>query len=71
MDAYLPCFNERYRVLGEKRKGGAGMSWNYRQPKRSDFDTLEEYESALAAYERAEDDYVDQYVEEYLISKYF
>ena len=47
------------------------MSWNYRQPKRSDFDTLEEYESALAAYERAEDDYVDQYVEEYLISKYF
>lgn len=55
---------------GHKEEGG-GMSWNYRQPKRSDFDTLEEYESALAAYERAEDDYADQYVEEYLISKYF
>lgn len=41
------------------------MSWNYRLPKRSDFDTLEEYESALACYEDAEDNYADQCMEEY------
>ena len=39
------------------------MSWRYREPKRSDFDTEEEYESAKYAYECAEDMYAEEYLE--------
>ena len=39
------------------------MSWRYREPKRSDFDTEEEYESAKSAYECAEDMYAEEYLE--------
>lgn len=35
------------------------MSWRYREPIRSDFDTDEEYEAELATYESALDDYCD------------
>lgn len=35
------------------------MSWRYREPVRSDFDTDEEYEAELATYESALDDYCD------------
>lgn len=33
------------------------MSWRYKEPQRSDFDTDEEYEEAFDAYENALDDY--------------
>ena len=39
------------------------MSWKYRKPLRSDFDTEEEYEDALAAYESEVDDYISWYEE--------
>ena len=37
------------------------MSWRYREPMRSDFETEEEYESAKSAYEFAEDMYAEEY----------
>lgn len=40
------------------------MSWNYKEPSREDYDTDEEYESALRFYDDAENDYIDRYVEE-------
>lgn len=40
------------------------MAWKYREPSRSDFDTEEEYESNLAAYESALDDYCDRCIED-------
>lgn len=39
------------------------MSWRYREPIRSDYDTQEEYESALSAYEDALDSYCEEYIE--------
>ena len=39
------------------------MSWMYREPMRSEFDTDEEYESAKSAYECAEDMYAEEYLE--------
>lgn len=33
------------------------MKWRYKEPLPSDYETEEEYEEALAAYERALDDY--------------
>jgi hypothetical protein len=36
------------------------MSWKYRPPLRSDYDTEEEYQEALDNYYRAQDDYCDE-----------
>lgn len=33
------------------------MSWRYKKPFRDDYDTEEDYEEALEAYENALDDY--------------
>lgn len=46
-----------------KRNGFKKMSWKYRYPREEDYDTEEAYEEACAAYESAEDDYVDEYIE--------
>lgn len=35
------------------------MSWRYRKPQMDEYDTEEEYEDALRAYENALDDYCD------------
>lgn len=34
--------------------------WRFRVPTRDEFDSVEEYEEALAAYESAYDDYCDE-----------
>lgn len=39
------------------------MSWNYKCPQPEDYDTLEEYEEAVRAYEAAEEEYVERYLE--------
>lgn len=39
------------------------MSWKYTEPERNDYDSQEEYESALMLYESALDDYVQEYIE--------
>lgn len=41
------------------------MSWKYREPRRSDFDSDEEYQEELDAYYAAEDDYADECMERY------
>lgn len=41
------------------------MTWRYREPLPSDFDTEDEYEKALTAYDNALDNYIDQRMEEY------
>lgn len=40
-----------------------GMSWRYVEPQRCDYDSEEEYEDAMDAYQNALDDYCD-WVEE-------
>lgn len=40
------------------------MAFRYREPLRSDYDTDEEYEAAIEAYESAMDDYCERYLEE-------
>lgn len=35
------------------------MSWKYHEPQRCDFDSDEDYEDALAAYNSCLDDYCD------------
>lgn len=42
------------------------MSWRYERPRFADYDTEEEYERDLEAYERALDDYADDYLERHL-----
>ncbi len=42
------------------------MSWRYDRPRFEDYDTEEEYEQALEGYERALDDYTDDYLERHL-----
>lgn len=42
----------------------------YREPMRGDYDSAEEYEDDLAAYEIALDDYIEQCHEEHLMEKY-
>jgi len=42
------------------------MSWRYHRPQEEDYDTEEEYERDLEAYERALDDYADDYLERHL-----
>lgn len=42
------------------------MSWRYERPCSDDYDTEEEYERDLEAYERALDDYADDYMERHL-----
>lgn len=39
------------------------MSWKYKYPSLEDYDSEEEYEEACAAYESAEDDYAEEYLE--------
>jgi hypothetical protein len=39
------------------------MAWKYREPQPSDYETDEEYEEAISAYESAMDDYCDEYLE--------
>ena len=39
------------------------MSWNYKYPSPRDYDSEEEYEEACAAYETAEDNYIEDYLE--------
>lgn len=41
------------------------MSWRYRKPKRSDYDSDEEFYAAMDAYEFMEDLYVDECEERY------
>lgn len=41
------------------------MSWRYTEPKRRDYDTQEEYEDALMAYESALSFYEDVCKERY------
>lgn len=41
------------------------MSWKYREPLRSDYDTDEEYEDALALYDAALADYAERCKERY------
>lgn len=43
---------------------GNGMSWRYREPQRSHFDTEEEYEEACNAYWEAVDSYCDSLEDE-------
>ena len=42
----------------------------FREPQPSDYDTEEEYEDALAAYESAESDAIESAREEYYERKY-
>lgn len=37
--------------------------WKYTEPSRDDYDTDEEYQRALEAYEQALDVYVDDYID--------
>ena len=37
--------------------------WKYREPRPEDYDTDEEYQEALAAYESALYDYCEEYLE--------
>ena len=37
--------------------------WKYHEPRPEDYETEEDYEEALAAYDRALDDYIDDYVD--------
>ena len=37
--------------------------WKYREPQPEDYETEEEYEDALAAYDRALDAYADDYID--------
>lgn len=48
------------------------MNWNKRHkcPSELDYDTEEEYEEALAAYEDAENDYVEAYLERWKEENY-
>lgn len=39
------------------------MSWKNCGPSREEYDTEEEYQEALEAYESALDDYVEEYLE--------
>ena len=39
------------------------MSWRYREPVRSEFDSDEEYYAAKDAYEFMEDLYTEEYIE--------
>lgn len=39
------------------------MSWRYGEPRREDYETEEDYLSALDAYDRAVSDYIDEYNE--------
>lgn len=39
------------------------MSWKYNEPRRENYDTEEEYERALEAYENARDLYIDAYID--------
>ena len=39
------------------------MAFKYKEPVRSDYDTDEEYEEAIAIYESALDDYCERYIE--------
>ena len=39
------------------------MSWKYKYPSMDDYDTIEEYEDAVEAYEMAEDRYADEFIE--------
>ena len=46
--------------------GESVMKFRYKEPRRSDYDTEEEYLEALDLYESALDDYCDEYLERYL-----
>lgn len=37
--------------------------WRYREPSPDDYSSEEEYQAALDAYDDAEDQYVDEYLE--------
>ena len=39
------------------------MSWNYKYPSPGHYDSEEEYEEACEAYEYAEDNYIEDYLE--------
>ena len=46
------------------------MAWNYRYPTREWWESEEEYEARVEAYEAAEDDYADEAHERYLEERY-
>ena len=50
------CSNRMDNLFG---KEGVGMSWRYREPQRSHYDTEEEYEEACDNYWEAVDNYCD------------
>ncbi len=37
--------------------------WRYKYPTRDEFESEEEYQARCEAYERAEDDYIDEYID--------
>jgi hypothetical protein len=39
------------------------MAFRYKEPQRSDYETDEEFEEAIAIYESAMDDYCERYLE--------
>lgn len=39
------------------------MSWKYREPQRSDYDSEEDYSAAMDAYETMADLYAEEYLE--------
>ena len=46
----------------DKRNGD--MSWKCKRPQPEDYNTQEEYEEAVKAYEDAETEYIERYREE-------
>ena len=44
--------------------------WRYRMPSPEDYDSDEEYQDALDAYDAAESFYVDESIERYYEEKY-
>ena len=46
------------------------MAWKYRYPLQEEYDTLEDYEEACKCYELAEDQYIDECIENYYEKKY-
>lgn len=45
------------------------MSWKYREPLRSDYDSDEDYEDARDRYDSACDDYIERYREKRRVSR--
>ena len=53
---YVPRY---LNVSGHSRTWRTEIMWKYREPSPEDFETEEEYREALAAYEYAEEQYLE------------